>query len=249
MRDLDEQRHILLAHLRAATFELPFASGETFGGAPADDLLAFLAEEGHVRLADDERWYWASENFPASEISLRSAAPENVLIIDNGPDRPRVLGEIDLFAARTYVHQHAIYLHESRQYHVDRLDWDERKAYVRPVDADHYTQAEIDAIWEYVHEEVDDDGELERHFDRVRRSRVRKQSRVTAMEKLREGFEDFAGPMAEALMADTEAGPEAPKDEGDGRRRRNRREQQGQGKVQVQTNTNAKVSGAKGKAS
>jgi DEAD/DEAH box helicase domain-containing protein len=138
-----ENVHVLLAHLRAATFELPFAAGETFGGAPADDLLAFLAEEGHVRLADDERWYWASENFPASEISLRAAAPENVLIIDNGPDRPRVLGEIDLFAARTYVHQHAIYLHESRQYHVDRLDWDERKAYVRPVDADHYTQAEL----------------------------------------------------------------------------------------------------------
>ena len=53
--------------------------------APADDLLAFLAEEGHVRQADDGRWYWASENFPASEINLRLGAPENVLIIDTGP--------------------------------------------------------------------------------------------------------------------------------------------------------------------
>lgn len=122
-------------------------------------------------------------------------------------------------------------------------------SYFEHSEADHYTQAEIDAIWQYVHEEVGDDGELERHFDRVRRSRVRKQSRVTAMEKLREGFEDFAGPMAEALMADAEAGPEAPKDEGDGRRRRNRREQQGQVKGQGQTSTNTKASGAKGKAS
>ncbi len=135
--------HVLLAHVRAAAFELPFPPGARFGPEPADDLLAFLAEEGHVRQADDGRWYWASENFPASEISLRSAAEENVVIIDTTGDRPRVLGEVDLFAARTLVHEDAIYLHESLQYHVDRLDWDERKAYVRRVDVDHYTQADL----------------------------------------------------------------------------------------------------------
>ena len=68
-----ENLHVLLAHLRAATFELPFDPGDRFGSADTDDLLAFLAEEGHVRQADDGRWYWASENFPASEISLRVA--------------------------------------------------------------------------------------------------------------------------------------------------------------------------------
>ena len=39
------------------------------------------------------------------------------------------------------VHEQAIYIHETRQYHVDRLDWGERKAYVTPVDVDYYTQA------------------------------------------------------------------------------------------------------------
>ncbi|MEO7665256.1 MAG: DEAD/DEAH box helicase, partial [Candidatus Limnocylindrales bacterium] len=43
--------HILLAHLRCATFEMPFEPGEVFGPQPADDLLAFLGEEGHVREA------------------------------------------------------------------------------------------------------------------------------------------------------------------------------------------------------
>ena len=133
--------HVLLAHLRAATFELPFEPGEVFGPGPADDLLAFLAEEGHVRQADDGRWYWASENFPASEISLRTAAPENVVIIDTTPDRPRVLGEVDLFSAQVLVHERAIYIHESVQYYVDRLEWDERKAYVHRIDVDHYTYA------------------------------------------------------------------------------------------------------------
>lgn len=138
--------HVLLAHLRAATFELPFAPGERFGPEPADELLAFLAEDGHVRQAGDGRWYWASENFPASEIPLRTSAAENVVIIDRGPagrgDRPRVIGEVDLFSAPTLVHEGAIYLHEARQFHVEGLDWDERKAYVRPVDVDHFTQAE-----------------------------------------------------------------------------------------------------------
>jgi len=134
--------HVLLAHLRAAVFELPFEPGERFGRAPADDLLSFLAEESHVRQAGDGRWYWASENFPASEVSLRTAADENVVIIDTTPDRPRVIGEVDLFSAQTLVHEDAIYLHESAQFHVDRLDWEERKAYVRRVDVDHYTQAD-----------------------------------------------------------------------------------------------------------
>lgn len=108
-------------------------------------------------------------------------------------------------------------------------------------EAGKYTQEEIDEVYEYIHEEVDDAGGLERHFDRVRRSRARKQTRVTAMEKLREGFENFAGPMAEALIADAEVEKPAPKDEGDGHRRRNRREKQ-------QGQANAKATGGKGKA-
>lgn len=117
-------------------------------------------------------------------------------------------------------------------------------------EAGHYAQEDIDDIYEYIHEEVDDGGELERHFDRVKRSRARKQTRVNAMEKLREGFENFAGPMAEALVADAEvekAEQPAPvsKKGGDGHRRRNRREKQQQG----QTNVSSKAARPKGKAS
>ena len=134
--------HVLLGHLKAACFELPFEPGEPFGPSDAEPLLAFLAEENLVRLAGDDRWYWSSDNFPASSVSLRAAAEENVVIIDTTPDRPRVIGEIDIFAAQTLVHEDAIYMHESAQFHVDKLDWDERKAYVRRVDVDHYTYAD-----------------------------------------------------------------------------------------------------------
>jgi len=33
-------------------------------------------------------------------------------------------------------------MHLGQQYHVDRLDWDERKAYIRRVDVDYYTDAQ-----------------------------------------------------------------------------------------------------------
>ena len=56
--------HVLLAHLRCATFERPFEPDEVFGPGPVDDLLAFIGEEGHVRQSSDGRWYWSSENFP-----------------------------------------------------------------------------------------------------------------------------------------------------------------------------------------
>ena len=38
--------HVLLAHLRCATFEMPFEPGDTFGPGPADELLAFVSRVG-----------------------------------------------------------------------------------------------------------------------------------------------------------------------------------------------------------
>src|SRR2546422_9670821 len=48
---------------------------------------------------------------------------------------------MDQFTAPVLLHEEAVYLHEGAQYHVDRLDWDEKKAYVRPVSVDYYTDA------------------------------------------------------------------------------------------------------------
>ncbi|MEO5985526.1 MAG: DEAD/DEAH box helicase [Candidatus Limnocylindria bacterium] len=134
--------HVLLNHLRASTFELPVPATERFGIAETPTLLEVLQEDGWIRRADD-RYYWSHENFPASDFSLRSGAPENVVIIDTSGDRNRVLGEVDLFAAPLLVHEKAIYIHQGVQHHVDRLDWEERKAYVTRTDVDYYTDADL----------------------------------------------------------------------------------------------------------
>ncbi|HYM52204.1 MAG TPA: DEAD/DEAH box helicase [Candidatus Dormibacteraeota bacterium] len=135
--------HVLINHLRASSFELPVPASERFGIEETPTLLEVLEEDGYLRRADDDRYYWSHENFPASAFSLRSGAPENVVIVDTTGDRHRVLGEVDLFAAPLLVHEKAIYIHEGVQHHVDRLDWEERKAYVTRTDVDYYTDADL----------------------------------------------------------------------------------------------------------
>jgi DEAD/DEAH box helicase domain-containing protein len=135
--------HVLVNHLRASTFELPVPAAERFGIDETPTLLDVLEEDGYIRHADDDRYYWSHENFPASAFSLRSSSQENVVIVDTTGDRHRVLGEVDLFAAPLIVHERAIYIHEGVQHHVDRLDWEERKAYVTRTDVDYYTNADL----------------------------------------------------------------------------------------------------------
>jgi DEAD/DEAH box helicase domain-containing protein len=118
--------HVLINHLRAATFELPVPATERFGIDETPTLLDVLQEDGYLRHADDDRYYWSHDNFPASDFSLRSGAPENVVIVDTTGDRNRVLGEIDLFAAPLLVHEKAFFILQGVQFDVVRLDWEER---------------------------------------------------------------------------------------------------------------------------
>ncbi|HQB31609.1 MAG TPA: DEAD/DEAH box helicase, partial [Syntrophales bacterium] len=132
---------ILLHHLKSAAFELPFERGERFGGENLEELLDYLEEKGVLHRVED-RWHWSAESYPADEISLRSINPENVVVIDETEKgNTRVIAEVDWDSAFTTVHEGAIYMVESRQYHVDRLDLDRQKAYVHQVDTDYYTDA------------------------------------------------------------------------------------------------------------
>jgi DEAD/DEAH box helicase domain-containing protein len=134
---------ILVDHVKCAAYELPFKKGDTFGKTEIMDVLEFLTEERVLHLNGD-KWHWMNDAFPASNISLRSAAQENVVIIDqtNAPVN-RVIGEMDTFSAMTLLHDEAIYLHQGIQFQVEELDWDEKKAYVREVNVDYYTDANL----------------------------------------------------------------------------------------------------------
>jgi DEAD/DEAH box helicase domain-containing protein len=130
---------ILINHLKCAAFELPISPGEKFGGADIQDLCARLAEAGYLHRAG-ENYHWTQEAYPADAISLRSVTSDNFVIIDI-TGAAVVIGEVDYVSALTTVHEKAIYLHGAQQYHVEHLDFKERKAYVKQVEVDYYTNA------------------------------------------------------------------------------------------------------------
>src|SRR6266852_3150955 len=138
---IDPDNLLLLAgHLQAGLFELPFEAEEKLGRTDVSDLLRVFEEDGSATRSAG-RWFWSRQAFPAEEIHLRRIAADNVVIIDTSQPRPSVIGEMDQFSAPVLLHEEAVYLHEGAQFHVDRLDWDEKKAYVRPVEVDYYTDA------------------------------------------------------------------------------------------------------------
>ncbi|HUW62376.1 MAG TPA: DEAD/DEAH box helicase [Candidatus Bathyarchaeia archaeon] len=134
---------IATSHIKCAAFELPFIDGEAFGldAASTQEILEYLAENRVLRHVKN-KWHWSAETYPAEEISLRTAAPGNVVIVDTS-DNGRVIGEVDLFGAPVEVYKNAIYLHQTAQYTIDELDIEDRKAYARPVEVDYYTDAQI----------------------------------------------------------------------------------------------------------
>lgn len=134
---------ILIDHMKCAAYELPFKEGEQFGSFETEEILEYLTEE-RVLLKNGDKWYWMNDSFPAHNISLRSASQENVVIIDyTDIANVKVIGEMDRFSALTLLHEEAIYLHQGVQYQVEKLDWDEKKAFVREVDVDYYTDANL----------------------------------------------------------------------------------------------------------
>ncbi len=137
--------YILLSHFKCAAFELPFEDGDSFGNAPGTPELLDFLDENHILRHVDGRYHWSTEDFPASEISLRSAsAEENFIIIDQtDPANPRVIGEMDRYTVPMLLHENAIYMHEAQQYQVEKLDFDACKAFIRRVDTGYYTDANL----------------------------------------------------------------------------------------------------------
>ncbi|HEU4935907.1 MAG TPA: DEAD/DEAH box helicase [Vicinamibacterales bacterium] len=132
--------HILLDHVKCAAFELPFAIDERFGEeVDLQAVLSVLAEEGFVHQADGQ-WNWTNESYPADAVSLRSVSSDNFVVVDctNGE---RVIGETDFTSGPATLHEKAIYILEGQLFQVERFDFDGRKAYLRAVDCDYYTDA------------------------------------------------------------------------------------------------------------
>jgi DEAD/DEAH box helicase domain-containing protein len=141
---------ILTNHVRCAAFELPFDDGEAFGQTPnTEDVLQFLTHDVGVLVHQGGRYHYADRTYPAEGVSLTAADLDNVTIQD--VTTRTILAEIDRPSAITEVYQGAIYGHQGETYLVERFDYAARRAFVRPVDADYYTEADTETEVKILH--------------------------------------------------------------------------------------------------
>ncbi len=151
---LDPDNLVLLSEqLKCAAFELPFRAAPSgaipgFGDSPhLAGILDYLATESGLllrRAAPDgaSAWYWTADAYPAQDVSLAGAEPDNVLVFD--AETGKAIGEIDRQNSITSVHEGAIYQVEGETWKVERFDYENRRAYARRVSSDYFTEAETD---------------------------------------------------------------------------------------------------------
>jgi DEAD/DEAH box helicase domain-containing protein len=136
---------ILLEHLRCAMFELPFQKGDGFGSISdelLDEYLEFLVANQDAHFSN-EKYYWMKDQYPAANISLRSASAQSIVLQATADDgRPTVIGTVDGESAAWMVHPGAIYMHEGQQYFVQDFNFDHQLAQLVPVGLDYYTEAQ-----------------------------------------------------------------------------------------------------------
>jgi DEAD/DEAH box helicase domain-containing protein len=161
-----ENVEILVQHLKCAAFELPFRAAaspasraqlEASGGGPLTlerqsgldcysgldrdatrEALDYLAGQGLLH-ASGGQYVWTGDTSPASHVSLRSISWDNFVIVD--VEDNITLAELDFRSTHTMLHEQAIYQHDAAQYQVERLDYENHKAFVRRVEPDYFTTA------------------------------------------------------------------------------------------------------------
>jgi DEAD/DEAH box helicase domain-containing protein len=152
---------ILLEHLRCAMFELPFQKVEGFGKISSqtiEEYLQFLVENNEAHLSN-EKFFWMADQYPAANISLRSASPQGVVLqATTEDDRPWTVGTIDGESALWMVHPGAIYLHEAQQFFVQDLNLEDHIARLKPIESDFYTEpvrsTTVEVLSETAHDSI-----------------------------------------------------------------------------------------------
>jgi DEAD/DEAH box helicase domain-containing protein len=174
---------ILLAHLRCAAFELPFSHGEKFGKVEAGviaEILEVLRQQGYLHQSGSN-FYWMADKYPADQVSLRSAAAQEVVLQVEDSGSIKAIGTVDYGSAPWMVHPQAVYLHEAQTFLVHNLDLDQAIATLKPASLDFYTQPQSESTVDLV--ELHEQGEVPGAIKA--RGEILVTTRVTGFRKLK----------------------------------------------------------------
>jgi DEAD/DEAH box helicase domain-containing protein len=131
---------IVRAQVACAAHELPLTlDDERWFGAGLDDAVRDLVRADALTPRAGQM-YWSGGHSPSRDVGLRSGSSIEYRLLDL--ESERTIGTVDDARVFSVAHPGAVYLHQGRQYRVDRLDRDEHLAMLEPFDdADEYTQA------------------------------------------------------------------------------------------------------------
>jgi DEAD/DEAH box helicase domain-containing protein len=173
--------YVLGPHLVAAAAETPLTYPDLglFGPAAAE-TAARMSATGELRRRESG-WYPARHRRQARLISLRGGGAPPVRVVEETTGR--LVGTMDEPSAHRFVHDGAVYLHQSETYVVTRLELDDRAALVECRDPGYVTRArettEVDMVKELRRASW---GEADVAFGEVRVTR-----RVTGYSMIRSG--------------------------------------------------------------
>ena len=138
--------HILVDHVKCAAFELPFTGAEAFGRHDVQEILGAARRAGPGASGGragrrGASWTWTNESYPADAVSLRSVSSDN--FVDRRHDATRRASSARPIsrAARRRCTRRRSTSSKGSCIQVERLDFDGRKAFVRAIDCDYYTDA------------------------------------------------------------------------------------------------------------
>ena len=142
-----ENEPIHLAHLLCAAHEGPLSASDAQTLGPRWEAHAqVLVAAGELVQRGGEYVLRHPEDYPAARVSLRSASPDSVAIVDVSSGE--LLGTVESARAHTTVHDGAVYLHQARSYIVRALELDTRTALVEPFEGNFYTQPKKETMTE-----------------------------------------------------------------------------------------------------
>ena len=178
---------ILLNHIQCAVFEESFAKHESFGSVPGEEVLEYLELlKKHNKLhASKEKYFWISEEYPASSISLRTAGISQFIL----KSEDQVIGIVDEDSAYWFVHPEAVYLHNGESYLVREFDLEAQVVSLDKYDPGYYTIPERESEFELMELFKEDD--LVKYLRKYGEIKVANQT--VSFKKLRWNKNDIVG--------------------------------------------------------
>lgn len=142
--------YIQLAHIRAASAELPLSIDDISSFPDLGEIIPILQDIKELS-EHHSQYQWSGKISPAHEISLRNISSDIIKVVDKIEEQ--TITTVDLLQAKKEFYPGAIYLHDSVQYKCVDLDLERKTAWVKKVNSNYYTEAHcpgtIDILMEH----------------------------------------------------------------------------------------------------